>query len=1090
MKKLEFYKIIAEKTSNPIYICDNHDRINFVNKSASEIWINTENDICYKRFYHQNKPCSWCPRSDRNGNGISLIPPLNRSFRIESIRLDNENNAFILNEITEINNLMKRFEEMKSILEASSDLVLLFDMSGEIDYVNRTANEILAKGKNLIGKNILEFFEQHQHVNLSRIIRKLFETSEIQFETSFITKDKQIIPVEINTNIIDYREQKCILFFAREIKERKKNEEQLRNSEVLFKNFFYSSPIAMIAFDEFGNIIRFNKAAEDLYGFKAEEILNKPLLESIYKHSDSALSLISEVFSGNQVRDKEINCLDRLGRTKSILVNEFPIKDKEGGFILGLSAQIDITERKELEQEMLLLKQAIQASRDGVIISDLNGRIIFTNPSQESIYGYNRNELIGKHIQIFTPSSENEDALNQVITNLQNKGSISAELKAQRKNGTIFPILFNASVITDNYGVPKGIIGLTYDITSEKEATAKIEALSNLNQEIIDNLDTAIHLVDKDGSILLTNHRLNELAYPLLSSELVSSKNTINSLTPEAFTEVEQVIKNMEPSIKEFLVDRKEGNLYLEIKRFPLLDKNGKVDRILSVIRDITAAKKGLRLRQMLKVVLDNASESLLLLDTNNKVIYANASFLSKCGFSEQPLSIQLESLLASWESNRFKSILEQTNKSGIWTGDIYITSRSGETFPTLTSFIRLGSEKSKEGMGVLSIDITETKKLQHKLQKRLASEREQINQDRSYLLSISHGLHTNMNTLSGFTTLLDDQTQINTKQKEYISYIKHSSKRLMTLINNLVGFVEIESHAFSSKKQTFRILSFFIEKLSSFKDILDNSGILFLYDRNDDPEFYGSTEIISLIFENLIETVIDLAKEQKIRIEITTIGKTDENSNYHIAMKFIPEKPVFKHLMDNIISEDERIFPALSNENQTWTSLFLIQSILQNIGGKLNFKEINDNIVLILLLSSDDKYEILGGSKLKNRDEKKLIVLIVEDIPEHQEEIIEAYKEKCTFINAETGGKALQIIEEIKPDLVLIDIYLPDMNGFAVAEKIREYEWGKQIPIIGMSAYSFSKNEVSLIETNFDQFIEKPITKDLWRKIIEKYNP
>ena len=745
-----------------------------------------------------------------------------------------------------------------------------------------------------------------------------------------------------------------------------------------------------------------------------------------------------------------------------------------------------------MESELSLLKQAVQASSDGIIISDLNTKMIYINPAIEKVLGYTKEDIIGKTLEIIIPQSLNEEGFESIIDKLKNKGTVSVELKSIKKDKSTISVQFNAGVITDAYGVPKGIVTLLHDISLEKETAARIEALSNLNQEIIDNLDAGIHLVDRNGEILLSNRRLNELSNLLLDEELVKQDDII-SLSKPALDEIEHVLNQHEPLVKDWTHDKKEGKVYFETKRSPLLDTSGKIGRILTVIRDTTSQKRGQRLRSMLKVVLDNAAESLLIIDAQGRLIYSNAAMNNRHGLeADLPLNIDLESLFASWEKIRLKKILDDVNKLGIWTGEIFEISQSGETFSTLTSLIRLGTEKHIDGLAMLSIDLTETKKSEHELQKRLIKVREQQRQDRSYLLSISHGLHTNMSNLLGFTSLLDGRRVQDEKISEYMDYIRHSTKRLMTLVKDLVGFTRIESNLTKGSTEEIKILDTFSNCLEYFKDEIKSAKINFVLDKQDDIVLISNKEQIELVFENLIEAIIDLAKGEDIRIELTSLGKVSKELGFHIALKFTPMKPVFEPLMKSIMGERSRIFPTNLTDSRSWTNIYLIQTILETLEGRIHFKKVGDTVSLVMRLVNEP-FKTLQEEGILDKEDKRFTILIVEDTPEHQMMIADQFSDEYRVIAVETGAKAIEVFRSIKPELLLIDVFLPDMNGFAVAEKIRAMDTSKReatdkaVFIIGMSAYSFTQDELTLIRASFDGFCQKPITGDVFKELISK---
>jgi len=317
----------------------------------------------------------------------------------------------------------------------------------------------------------------------------------------------------------------------------------------------------------------------------------------------------------------------------------------------------------------------------------------------------------------------------------------------------------------------------------------------------------------------------------------------------------------------------------------------------------------------------------------------------------------------------------------------------------------------------------------------------------------------------------------------------------MMTLVKDLLGFIRIESNLIPADNEEIRILDTFSTCLETFRDDIKSANINFNFEDQDDIVLSSNKEQIELVFENLIEAIIDLAKGEEIKVELSLLGKVSKDIGFHIALKFTPQKPVFASLMKSIIGERERIVPTSPADSRAWTNIYLIQTILHTMEGRLHFKKSGDTVALVIRLVNEPvralKEEVVTG-----KEDKRFKVLIVEDTPEHQMMIADQFSDEYRIMAVETGIKAIELFRSVKPDLLLIDIFLPDMNGFTVAEKIREIDSGKRnakdkaVTIIGMSAYSFTQDELSLIRTSFDGFLQKPITLDVFKELVSKSRP
>ena len=141
--------------------------------------------------------------------------------------------------------------------------------------------------------------------------------------------------------------------------------------------------------------------------------------------------------------------------------------------IIGVN--IDITERKQAEESLRRLVSAVETARDSITISDMEGRVVFVNPAAERMRGYRPGEMIGLSVDSCgppSPVSENDSGISALALEQR---SWSGETRTLRKDGTEFPIRLSTAVIRNEAGEPTGVVGISRDITAEKEAEATLQ---------------------------------------------------------------------------------------------------------------------------------------------------------------------------------------------------------------------------------------------------------------------------------------------------------------------------------------------------------------------------------------------------------------------------------------------------------------------------------------------------------------------------------------------------------------------------------------------------------------------------------------
>ncbi|QHT65322.1 PAS domain S-box protein [Rhodocytophaga rosea] len=181
------------------------------------------------------------------------------------------------------------------------------------------------------------------------------------------------------------------------------------------------------------------------------------------------------------------------------LVRALPMKNDRGEITKWLATLTDIHEFKISQERLKMLATVLENMNEGVSVSDETGVIFYTNPTEERMFGYERGELIGKHVSIQNayPPKENEAIVNQVLTVLKTNGFWSGEWHNIRKDGTTF---YTYSFISTLKLKDKSLlVCVQRDITEEKLNKAALEYQSTLNKTITDNATSALFMMNAKG---------------------------------------------------------------------------------------------------------------------------------------------------------------------------------------------------------------------------------------------------------------------------------------------------------------------------------------------------------------------------------------------------------------------------------------------------------------------------------------------------------------------------------------------------------------------------------------------------------------
>ena len=267
-----------------------------------------------------------------------------------------------------------------------------------------------------------------------------------------------------------------------DVTEQRKAEDKIRS----LANIVESSEDAILTKNLDGTITSWNKGADNVYGYMAEEVLGKNI--SILEPDDlkgETKQLIEMIKQGKTIKHYEVLRLTKDGTKINVSITLSPVFGISGELVAISTIARDVTEHKNAEEKIRLAnlynRSLIEASLDPLVTIGYDGKITDVNEATEQVTGYLRNELIGTDfINYFTDHEKAKKGYEEVFE----EGLVSDyALEIKHRDGSITPVLYNASVYQDESGEIIGIFAAARDITEHKRMEAELESIARLPQE-------------------------------------------------------------------------------------------------------------------------------------------------------------------------------------------------------------------------------------------------------------------------------------------------------------------------------------------------------------------------------------------------------------------------------------------------------------------------------------------------------------------------------------------------------------------------------------------------------------------------------
>jgi PAS domain S-box-containing protein len=263
------------------------------------------------------------------------------------------------------------------------------------------------------------------------------------------------------------------------------NAVELRASETRFRTLIEQSPVSTQIFSPDGRTIRVNRAWEELFGVKLEQLAGYNILEDRQLEEKGIIEYIRRGFGGEAtaipaiIYDPEqtipgASTHEDASRWLTAVI--YPVKDEQGRVCEVVLIHEDITERKRSEEAIRFQAHLLDTVEQAVIATDLEGKIIYWNQYAGSLYGWTADEAVGHNIMEVTPALTSQEQASEIMAHLSAGRAWSGEFDVRRRDGTTFPALVTDTPIHDERGDFIGIVGVSIDITNRKRLEAQLRA--------------------------------------------------------------------------------------------------------------------------------------------------------------------------------------------------------------------------------------------------------------------------------------------------------------------------------------------------------------------------------------------------------------------------------------------------------------------------------------------------------------------------------------------------------------------------------------------------------------------------------------
>jgi len=429
-------------------------------------------------------------------------------------------------------------------------------------------------------------------------IRKAVEIGPQVFEWHSRRKNGEPFWSEVSLRKTKIGGHDRVLAVVRDITERKRMEEALRQREDRYRLLFNSGDDATFVHklrpDGLpGQFIEVNDVACRLYGYTREEMLRMGPMDIDAPEGLAAIPAAVERLKTEGRATWEGMHVTKDGRKIPVEISN-GMFDFEGGSTIIASAR-DITERKRAEAQLQFQAMLLDQISDTVTATDLDGRITFVNDAQCGAVKRTQEELLGSSVETYGDDPTRGVTQRQIIEGTRTQGSFRGEVCNRDCEGREFIIDCRTTLIRDTAGRPIGMCGVGTDITERKRLERELAANVARLQAIVENAPECVKIISPEGALL----EMNPAGLRMIEADSLAQAQRqplLAFVAPEhqaAFRDLHQRVIRGESGLLAFeVIGLKGGRRWLETQAVPLQDPNNGGTNMLGVTRDITDHKR------------------------------------------------------------------------------------------------------------------------------------------------------------------------------------------------------------------------------------------------------------------------------------------------------------------------------------------------------------------------------------------------------------------------------------------------------------------------------------------------------------------
>lgn len=852
-------------------------------------------------------------------------------------------------------------------------------------------------------------------------------------------------------------------------------------------------------------------AAEELIGQSVKLLRSDTHPVALYEHIWDTISK-GDIWRGemcNRRKDGSLYWLDGA---------VIPLMNENGEPKSYISVRVDITKLKDQEQELRLAQEMLKKSQSFANIGswhwDVQKEQLYWSEQVMAIMGLPGEAKLFNDFQEVTERIHPDDRVRvyqAAEAAIQDNQPYDCEYRTIRPDGTVHWIQTKGAVTRDELGRPVQFLGVIQDIHERKvaqlalaESEQRVADFGRMLQIVLDNIPVRVFWKGTDLRYAGCNKSFAKDAGYATPEKLIGLTDLSMPWVHKAQTyrsEELAIMRDRQPKMnsEEFHIDKNGEVVWLNTSKVPLINSQDELVGILGMYSDVTENVKAQaqikESQERLTFAVEGAGDGIWDWNVKTGKMIFSGHYESMLGFEKGELDTRMSAAKEQVHPDDFAMASTAltnylTGKSSSYSVEMRLRCKNGDYKWVLSRGTVVARDEQGNPTRLIGVrsDISDRKRTEMELvNAREAAER--ANQAKSdFLSSMSHELRTPLNAILGFGQILEYDDYINEDQRDNVHEILKAGHHLLHLINEVLDLAKVESGKIDLSLEPVELMPVLEDCLRLIQPLAAARNIQLNFPASCRSVVRVDRTRFKQVLLNLLSNAV---KYNRLGGEITLKVLNGERVRISICDTGYG---VEEHRLPELFRPFNRLAAEGSEIEGTGIGLTITRRLIEVMGGAIGVSSVvNEGTTFWVDLTPDtlDRHEathVNEAQSIANQPSVRHKVLCIDDNPTNLKLIAQLLSRRpnLNLITAHTPSLGIELALSHKPEMILLDINMPGMNGYQVLEILKKESSLKEACVIAVTANAMPRDIERGKVAGFVDYITKPLDAAEFLKTID----